>query len=129
MMKSIKRKSKRDEKHITFEYTGDNEEDIPNNVTHVRVLHGVTTINTVFHDRVRLESITFPSTVVEIGDHAFYRCNALLSAELPPNGLLRMGNKAFGKCDSLVNVAIPTTIPISEVDEDPFKLCSKLRLS
>jgi len=73
-MNSIIRRSKR-ERHITFEYTGNNEEDIPNNVTHVRVLHGVTKINDrAFARRSRLESITFPSTVVEIGQEAFDNC-------------------------------------------------------
>ena len=46
MLKSIIKRSKR-EKHITFVYTGNNGEDIPINVTHVRVLYGVTKIDAI----------------------------------------------------------------------------------
>ena len=73
MLKSIKRRTK----HITFEYTGDNEEDSPKNVTHVRVLSGVTKItNSAFQDRVRLESISLPPTVVDLG--VGHSCNAII---------------------------------------------------
>lgn len=101
MLKRMKRRSKR-ERHITFEYTGDNEEDIPNNVTHVRVLHGVTKIKRVaFHAGVkrtsRLQSISFSSTVVEIGQEAFMFCDSL--RELVFNeGLKIIGSRAFCGC-------------------------------
>ena len=124
MMKSIKRKSKRDEKHITFEYTGDNEEDIPNNVTHVRVLHGVTTINTVFHNRVRLESISLPSTIDEIGDGAFMQCNNLREVVFN-DGVEMIGYAAFYICKSLESITLPSTL--NEIGLSAFQNCTKLK--
>ena len=94
MLKSIKRRTKRDEKHITFEDTGNNE-DIPNNATHVQVLSGVSKIeNNAFQNRVRLESISLPSTVVEIGEEAFFNCSNLREVSLY-NGLKKIGDRVL----------------------------------
>ena len=125
MMKSIMGRSKRDEKHITFEYTGNNGEDIPNNVTHVLVLPGVAKIeDSAFYSRVRLESIAFPSTIIEIGERAFMHCNNLREVVFN-DGLKKIGLGVFCNCKSLESITFPSTL--TEIGVSAFAKCSSLR--
>ena len=125
MLKSILGRSE-SEKHITFEYTGNNEEDIPNNVTHVRVLSGVTKIKDMaFYDRTRLESITFSSTVVDIGQDAFHNCSNLREVNLQNNGLKKIRDRVFHDCRSLESITLPSTL--LEIGKYAFAGCNNLR--
>ena len=124
MMKSIRRRAKR-EKHVTFEYTGDNDEDIPSNVTNVRILSGVSKIeDTAFINRVRLVSITFPSTTDTIMLEAFYHCNSLREVALN-EGIKTIGFDAFFHCKSLESITIPSTV--NEIGQHVFESCINLR--
>jgi len=124
MLKSIKRKSK-SEKYITFEYTGNNEEDIPINATHVRVLPGVTKIDDgAFCGRSRLESITLPFTVVEIGEDAFAYCNNLREVVFK-DGIKKIGDRVFYECRSLESITLPSTL--LEIGKYAFAACNNLR--
>jgi len=126
MLKSIKRRAKR-LKHITFEYTGNNGEDIPINVTHVRVLPGVTKIEyrAKFYRKVRLESITIPSTVIEIGQEAFMHCNGLREVVFNDCGIKTIGYSAFFDCKSLESIIFPSTL--TEIGNSAFANCNNLR--
>jgi len=125
-MKSIKRRTKRDEKHITFEYTGETNEDIPTNVTHVQVLQGVTTIVIMaFYNRVRLECITLPSTIVEIGQRAFANCSNLKEVVFN-DGIKKIGYRAFYNCRSLESITLPSTV--TEIGAEAFSSCAHLRM-
>jgi len=56
-----------------------------------------------------LESITFPSTLTEIGMNSFGSCSSL--KELVPNeGLKKIGTKAFHHCSSLLSITLPSTL-------------------
>ena len=141
MLKSMKRRTKRDEKHITFEYTG-NKKDISINVTHVRVLPGVINIDDgAFQNRVRLESITFSSTVVEMGVDAFRGCNNLREVVFNdglkkiglgvfrqiklPYTVLETGDMAFYKCSSLRTVVLNEGP--KKIDSHAFADCKPLQ--
>jgi len=76
MLKSIIGRSK-SEKHITFEYTGNNEEDIPNNATHVRVLPGVTKIeDRAFQNRVSWKALVYHPPLTRL--EQWHSCNAIV---------------------------------------------------
>ena len=125
MLSSIIRRNKR-EKHVTFEYTGNNEQDIPTNVTHVRVLPGVSKLeDMVFVNRVRLVNITFPSTIVEIGEEAFYNCSNLREVDLHNNGLKKIRDRVFYDCRLLESITLPSTL--LEIGKYAFNFCNNLR--
>jgi hypothetical protein len=50
-----------------------------------------------------LYSITLPSNLTSIGDHAFYDCNDLTSITLPA-GMAYIGTQAFYTCNNLQTV-------------------------
>ena len=70
-----------------------------------------------------LESITFPSTLVEVGRHAFHDCGKLKYVVLNES-LKKIGHCAFMSCPSLSVITIPSTI--TEIDNQAFRCCFKL---
>ena len=127
-----------------FVYNGVDE--VPEDVTHVRVDQTVTVISErafenrrkleevelpegliridkkAFEDCHSLKSINIPSTVQEIGDHAFQDCNKL-GAIILPQGLQILG-RAFSGCKSLKTINIPSGI--EEIKEGMFWGCKGL---
>ena len=126
------RKRDRDDDRVEFEYihTGQT----PINVTHVRFHSSVTKVDSdacfnecdklkdiVFNDGLEeirqgafchcsaLESITFPSTLVEIGKISFSSCSSLKELVLN-EGLKHIGTKAFHHCSSLQSITLPSTL-------------------
>ena len=70
-----------------------------------------------------IESITIPSTVENIGDYAFYKCDALQTVTLS-EGLKVIGCFAFAET-SISTITIPSTV--EGIVSDTFKNCKKLK--
>lgn len=58
-----------------------------------------------FYGNSCLESIVLPSTIVEIGNNAFYGC--YFTRILLPDSIKRIGDFAFGNCEFLSKIVIP----------------------
>jgi len=67
-----------------------------------------------------LQTLSLPSTVVSIGDSAFYNCSSLTSASLP-NNLQEIGDYAFYACGQLTNFNIPNSV--TSIGEGAFSSC------
>jgi hypothetical protein len=98
----------------------DTKDDIPDNVTHVKVDPSVKEIHNKVEFSEGLEVIgkgafsiattlklinKLPLTLQEIGDCAFCRCQSLDSIEIP-EGLQVIGRSAFGQCGELKRIKI-----------------------
>ena len=72
---------------------------------------GITTIEAyAFAECVQMTSVSFPSTLEEIGDCAFMKCG-ITSLTIPTSEkLTKIGSLAFSQCDKLENVTIPGNI-------------------
>ena len=62
-----------------------------------------------FHNRTKLESVTFSEGVTAIGYGAFNFCGSLTSIELP-NSLTIIDNLAFNACHNLKTVYMPDSV-------------------
>jgi len=133
---------------VEFEYAGNNDESIPENVTHVRFHHSVIEVQEkAFQDCISLrevvlneglkkigkyafrkckslESITLPSTVTDIGAGAFSRCSQLRRVVLN-GGLERVRKYAFHGCISLQSITLPAAL--TEMGENAFSGCLSLK--
>lgn len=56
-----------------------------------------------------LESVTLPSTLLWIGEHAFEACSRLKEIIIP-EGVKMIGYYAFNSCQSLTKVSLPSTL-------------------
>jgi BspA type Leucine rich repeat region (6 copies) len=130
-----------------FLYTGQSRDDIPRNVTHVKVDPSVKVIGMrafsecsqlrnvdlnegleqieagAFYECTSLQRIVIPSTVKEIGSQAFDGCFRLRKVELC-EGLELIGDVAFEDCISLQRISIPSTV--KEIGEYVFGGCGHL---
>ena len=70
-----------------------------------------------------IEFITIPSTVENIGDYAFYKCDALQTVTLS-EGLKVIGCFAFAET-AISEITIPSTV--EGIVSDTFKNCKKLK--
>jgi hypothetical protein len=134
-------------------YTGDNNEEVPNDLTHVTLglwvqtisasaFHGQTSLLYVdmrheannglnlkviksyaFCNCTSLKAAIVPSTVVEIQSHAFKNCTSLESILLS-KGIKVIQNRAFYHCISLKQVHVPFTV--CEIGFAVFGECSSL---
>lgn len=62
-------------------------------------------------------SITIPESVINIGDHALYRCCRITSLTLP-DGLNHIGEYAFYDCSVLTSITVPQTV--ENLGDDAF---------
>ncbi len=73
-----------------------------------------------------IESVAFPSSLVEIGDGAFYDCASLKKIKFAAGGSLRnIGEYCFGFCESLSEVSLPRGLYF--VGMDAFYSCFSLK--
>ena len=108
---------------VVFEYTG--ECSVPKDVTSVQFKEGLKTIwDRAFSNCKSLESITLPTTLIEIGTGAFSGCT-LLERIIFHEGLQTIRDGAFRDCSSLKSIRIPSTLV--EISDDAFYGCSNLR--
>lgn len=99
-----------------------------------------------FRRNAKIESVTFPKTVDNIGQEAFYVCTNLTEVKLPeglkyihrsafnhclklekinlPKGLIHIEMRAFRECVSLKKIYIPKTVGF--IGEEAFAKCRNL---
>ena len=85
---------------------------------------GCKRLSTVHFIGKSLESITLPSTIVEIDSHAFQSCYNLREVTLN-DGLQKIGDNAFSECTSLENVKLLPTLV--EISAGAFECCCNLK--
>jgi len=129
-----------------FKYDGT--QPVPRDVEHVEVLPCVKIIpdhafeecrrlkSVIFHEGLEkigwaafsgcksLEAITFPSSLIEIGDRAFDGCRGLREVVLN-EGLEKIGAAVFENCESLEGITFPSTL--TEICNRAFRHCHRLR--
>jgi len=66
--------------------------------------------NYAFYNCRGLKSISIPSNITSVGDYAFYGCTALRNV-LISNRLISMGNYSFKGCSSLESITMLSTTP------------------
>ncbi|KAL3933031.1 MAG: hypothetical protein SGBAC_010578 [Bacillariaceae sp.] len=125
----------------------DGEEDVPQNVAHVKVepsVHIIKAQSFFVHSYLRhvelpqglriikrraffmcegLTHVGFPSTLEEIGTGAFVGC-AKLSEVILPKGLKALGSAAFANCESLTHFKVPPLVRV--IDVSLFSHCKNL---
>lgn len=69
-----------------------------------------------------LTTVILPSSIVEIGEKAFY-LTSLTDINLP-HGLIKIGDGAFSACRSLVSITIPNTV--THIGSQCFSMCESL---
>jgi len=77
-----------------------------------------------FCGREDVTSITFPSSLIKIGERAFKDCTGLTSLDFP-NSLHEIGREAFAGCTGLSSVFIPASV--TELDFYAFHDCHALK--
>ena len=111
------------------------------------VSKGVTTIGAYAFYYMSATSVSLPSTLKIIANHAFYKCDGLKEIKIPANvktidsqafsecsqletltlpriGLETIGEKAFEQCQSLTSFIVPLTV--TSIGDNAFYNCKKL---
>ncbi len=79
--------------------------------------------NVVLSVNWRIESVTIPEGVTEIGENAFWCCYKLKEITIP-KGVKVIGEGAFGYCKVLEKVTIPKSV--TNIKTGAFRDCKKL---
>ena len=79
--------------------------------------------NNAFWDCSSLTSIKLPNSVKSIGKQAFYNCTSLTSITLP-NSVKSIGDYAFDGCSSLTSINIPNSV--TSLGDGAFTGCMSL---
>ena len=88
---------------------------IPDGVTEIYVC--------AFCGRNDITSITFPPSLVKIGERAFQYCKGLTALDFPPS-LREIGRESFDSCTGLTAVCVPPSV--TELDFHAFHGCTAL---
>lgn len=84
---------------------------------------GITTIgNDAFNDS-RLHSVTFPSSLIHIGEKAFWSCDGLSDIVIPENVSV-IADDAFAYCDNLASITVPDSVV--SIGDGAFTYCNCL---
>lgn len=103
--------------------------DIPSSVEYDGKIYNVTSIGDHafysygFYNPYSLRSVTIPSSVTRIGDHAFQYCK-LLTSIIIPESVTSIGIYAFYSCESLTSVYIPQNV--TTIGSNAFGFCRSL---
>ncbi|OPZ33584.1 MAG: hypothetical protein BWY97_00521 [Tenericutes bacterium ADurb.BinA124] len=116
---------------------------LPNSLTYVGGFDGCTSLHTVnlgegligigpscFNGDIKLKNINYlgSSNVEHIGDYAFYKCEALTSANFPAS-LKSIGKGAFYDCINLHSVDFfENPSQLTTIDIHAFRNCKDLRI-
>ncbi|AEF80294.1 cell surface protein [Leadbettera azotonutricia ZAS-9] len=71
----------------------------------------------------KLAGIVLPSSLISIGDNAFFECVGLISVTIP-NSVTSIGDWAFSDCIGLASVTIPNSV--TSIGDGTFSGCSGL---
>jgi len=85
---------------------------------------GVTSIGNYAFYFCKMTEISLPSTLLSIGESAFWQCENLKSVTIP-EGVTSMGEVAFYWCKSLTSVSIPSSL--TTISERAFVSCTSLK--
>jgi hypothetical protein len=97
---------------------------IPSKITYNGVTYTVTKVDDyAFYGSTSLVSVTFPSTIKELGSELFTNCGNLTSVVLN-NGLTKIGSRAFANCTALTSV--PLTSYLEIIGDEAFENCQNL---
>jgi len=91
---------------------------------HAVIFPGCTKIKTESFRFSPIKTISIPSTVTEIEEHAFDQCHNLESVVLP-EGITEISPGTFFLCKKLVSVSIPDSV--TRIGASAFHGCSRLR--
>ena len=80
--------------------------------------------NFAFSSRVKIKSITIPSSVKTIGNYAFLKCTGLTSISIGSN-VTSIGRSAFSECTALASIKIPEKV--KHIDQLAFENCTELK--
>ena len=99
--------------------------DLREQILHVVVGEGITEIgNKAFYTQFyNLQTLTLPSTLMYIGNQAFYGCGKLQNVTFPA-GLKGIGFSAFGDCLSMTQVILPDSVMV--IGGGAFSRCTEL---
>ena len=88
-------------------------------IEHVVIEDGITAVDEeAFYNCLNLQSISFPDTLLDIGQRAFYRCN-LQSLVIPDNVVI--GNSAFRRNEQLSDVLLGENVSFQDYYRDGFE--------
>ena len=104
-------------------YTGGNE--VPEDVTHVRVSDGVAVLRWTFSRRERLVAVELNEGLDELGHDAFYLCKSLECVHIP-SSVTTIGYNAFAECHELNRVECPEDSRIGAIGGRVFAGCKSL---
>lgn len=90
----------------------------------VSIANSVTEIKDYAFEYSELQSVTIPSSVINIGQCAFSKCKKIKTVYFN-NGLEKIGNNAFESCSALTSITIPKSV--SKIGAIPFKICESLK--
>ena len=91
----------------------------------IRIPNGVTDISSsVFYNKDKITKVIIPSSVVSIGEKAFYDCNGLTSVEFLGPGLQIIGAESFRYCNNMSSVVFSGNT-LQSIGEGAFRDCSK----
>ena len=95
----------------------------------VVIPEGVVRIEDVAFMNVHLKEIKFPSTLKEIGAHAFLGCHIEddTTTLIIPEGVTEIGASAFVNCDWIEKLVLPESL--QSIGMSAFKGCTRLRLA
>jgi hypothetical protein len=102
---------------------GDGFNCIDENANSIYLVNGIETIADYAFIFSNLASITIPSSINTIGNHAFEACAKLEDVTIE-EGVINIGNYAFYYCNSLESISLPSTI--TNIGDYAFYGCENL---
>ena len=87
---------------------------------------GLTSMSTVAFASTNITSITIPSTLSNVPDNAFQKCDNLETVVLP-NNLTAIGSNAFDGCTSLTEINVPNTV--TSIGSNAFNNCTSATIT
>ena len=83
---------------------------LQNEITSVVVESGPTLMSDhAFYDCDRLQSVTLPDTLLNIGNYAFWDCDNLREVNMQ-EGITKIGKQAFYSFNALSYISLPSTV-------------------
>lgn len=93
-------------------------------INYLKIPENVTSIPAyAFHNCTSIVSVSFPSTLKEIGERSFQKCVGLIEIEIPEN-VTTLAANSFSECANLKKVTLSSTL--LEIGSSTFSLCEEL---